>query len=459
MQKQLAIKIAIIFVIGLAILIPINMVTSKVHERQSYQTQAKDSVAQSWTGPQMIITPMIIIPYRLVIPRAPINKGRKLVNEAETAIVDRLTIVIPQKITGNIEVDNKSVFKGIYEIPVYNSQITLSGQFTTNTLRDEIAKIKATSGFESIGQPYISMHIADVRGIDKAPTLTINNQSITLHPDSRLPSLSNGLSGSLPTQANSAELAFSLSLSLRGMASLSFIPLASDAILKMHSQWPHPEFIGASLPAQRQISANGFDASWSSTRYSSNSLSLLQQCISANNCRKLKRSSSGVSFIEPVDVYLQSERAIKYAILFIGLSFISFFIFEHLKHIRIHPIQYTFVGLATAVFYLLLISLAEHIAFHWAYLIAVSCCSTLLLFYLRYMLKQLSAACLFSAMIVLLYSLLYIIVQAEDFALLMGAFLVFGVLATLMFVTRKIDWYELSTPHDKQTENPKPTVS
>jgi len=127
------------------------------------------------------------------------------------------------------------------------------------------------------------------------------------------------------------------------------------------------------------------------------------------------------------------------------LSFITFFIFESIKRIKIHPIQYAFVGLAISVFYLLLISLAEHIAFHLSYGIAVMCCSGLLLFYVRYMLRSLRSALLFSLMIVVLYSLLYVIVQAEDFALLMGALLVFLVLTSVMYVTRKVDWYDLTT--------------
>ncbi len=158
---------------------------------------------------------------------------------------------------------------------------------------------------------------------------------------------------------------------------------------------------------------------------------------------EVSTASSGVAFIEPVDIYLQSERSIKYAVLFIGLSFITFFILEHMSRQPIHPIQYTFVGLAIAVFYLLLISLAEHLPFHWAYLTGVSCCSSLILFYVRYMLRSGLAAAGFGAMIVGLYALLYVIVQAEDFALLMGSVLVFGVLVALMYVTRDIDWYSI----------------
>ena len=149
----------------------------------------------------------------------------------------------------------------------------------------------------------------------------------------------------------------------------------------------------------------------------------------------------GVNFIDPVDVYLQTERALKYAILFIGLSFITFFIFEHLGQQRIHPIQYTLVGLAIATFYLLLVSLGEHMALGWAYLIGALSCTGLLLGYVRYVFGDFRYGLMFCGALLSLYGVLYVIIQAEDFALLMGALLVFFVLGVLMWVTRKVDWY------------------
>ncbi len=448
MQRQLAIKVIVILIIGIAILIPITMVKSKVYERQNYLDHAKHTVAQSWTGRQLVFTPVVVIPYHLSTSQTSTKKSGFYI-EGQTTLSEKYQVILPTDITTTMDVVNNSVFKGIYEIPIYSSDITISGELLPTDLNDAISDIKAKAGFQSLGKPYISIYISDVRGVDKIPELTFNQQNITLHPGSQLTSLSSGLHGIIPeplTELENKKINFTFDLSLRGMDGLSFISFADNATTKMNSDWPHPEFTGASLPIHRAISSTGFEATWSSTRYSNNSAELLIQCIETSNCHDLPISASGVDFIEPVDIYLQSERSIKYAMLFIGLSFITFFIFEHIKSIRIHPIQYAFVGLATAVFYLLLISLAEHIAFHWAYLISVTACSSLLLFYVKYMLKRFSSALLFSAMITLLYGLLYVIVQAEDFALLMGSLLVFIVLSTLMVITRKIDWYNLSMP-------------
>ncbi len=445
MQKQLAIKILIIFAVGLLVLIPVSMVKYKIYERQGYLEQAKSSVAESWTGQQLLVSPVLVLPYFTASVSAP-----GYFNEKSQPVVARsrerqLSIILPDQLSNVIEVDNKLVFKGIYKIPVYDSSINLSGSFSAKKLQEKLSIIRAVPHFEGFGQPYLTLHVSDMRGVDQSPELLVNQSAVLLNPGSKLAALPAGLHGSLGSiDVLQKALDFSVRLSLRGMGSFSFVPLADDANTDLHSNWPHPEFIGASLPKKREVSSAGFSALWESSRYSSNGLDVMFSCIKTANCHDLIASSSGVRFIEPVDVYLQSERSIKYALLFIGLSFITFFIFEHIHSQRIHPIQYAFVGLAISVFYLLLISLAEHISFYWAYVIAVVCCSLLLLFYVRYMLRCLKFAVIFCAMLVGLYSLLYVIVQAEDFALLMGAILVFLVLAALMYVTRKIDWYELA---------------
>ena len=440
MQKQLAIKVVLIVVIGLILLIPISMVESKVHERQFYLDEAKNSVASSWTGSQLMVSPVLVIPYQLSVVT---TSGFYTEGGRQPPV--KLSVVLPEHLNGIIKVSNKSVFKGIYEVPVYSGEVSLTGIIPLKKIQQHIDDVKRLPRFSHFGTPYLTSHISDMRGIDSAPLLSINNKSMALNPGGKLKSMAGGLHSEIPDILKSEEdLRFSIDLNLRGMGSFSFLQLADNAEITMKSDWPHPEFIGVSLPVNREISSAGFTANWSATRFSNNNEALLRQCINTDTCSTLMGNYSGVNFIEPVDIYLQSERSVKYAILFIGLSFITFFIFENIKKTRIHPIQYTFVGLAISIFYLLLISLAEHIAFHWAYGIAVLCCTTLLLFYVRYMLNSLMSATLFSLMMLSLYGLLFVIVQAEDFALLMGAFLVFFVLSVVMAITRKFDWYRLA---------------
>lgn len=454
MQRQLAMKVCIIFGLGLLMLIPINMVQFKVYERQGYLEEAKTAVSKSWTGRQLVVSPILVVPYRLAAIETPAVDLKGADPLLYTSAENKISVVLPDQLTNIINVDNTLLFKGIYEIPVYDSQLEFKGSFSARKLTEALREIRSTEGFESLGEPYISIHISDARGISDPPTLLFNHAATTINPGSKLSALPSGVHAfvdglaALKEVSEKESIEFSLQLSLRGMESLNFLALSDVAGTRLSSNWPHPQFIGASLPKERDISSDGFSAYWSSSRYSMSGADLLMGCLSSKKCRRLKNNASGVSFIDPVDVYLQSERSIKYAVLFIGLSFITFFVFEQMTRKRIHPIQYAFVGLAISVFYLLLISLAEHISFGWSYLIAVVCCASLLLFYVRYMLRSLLSAGLFCTMLVGLYGLLYVIVQAEDFALLMGSVLVFLVLTVLMTVTRGIDWYSLSVQDD-----------
>jgi inner membrane protein len=226
------------------------------------------------------------------------------------------------------------------------------------------------------------------------------------------------------------------------MESLSFVPVGEEVSLKLSSSWPHPEFIGKFLPVSRTIDETGYQAEWKITSFASSILEKVHQCESGN-CSQLFNGQLGVRHIEPVDVYSQSQRSLKYGFLFIGLSFISFFIFETVRELPIHAIQYTLVGCAIAIFYLLLVSLSEHIEFAIAYAIATLSCVCMLMYYLRYVLGGAKEAAAFSGLLLLLYGVLYVIISAEDYALLMGGCLTFVTLFIVMISTRNIDWYRV----------------
>lgn len=444
MQKQLAIKLLIIFGITLSLLIPINMVQFKIAERQQYQSEAYASVAQSWTGQQTVVTPILIIPYHLKATSSSgfYNNRQQALSLEETKT--KYLAILPDVANTHVTVENSSIYKGIYEIPVYSSLIDIQGSFDNPNIQRRLSEIENLPHFESFEHPILSLYIADMRGIDGIPTVTINSQQRTLEPGSQLQAMPSGLHIKLEQTDLKSKLSYHIKASLRGMESFLVVPLAGQTHTSMDSNWPHPEFTGAFLPNQREISSKGFTAQWQSSRYSINALTSVQKCIEDDSCDALTLDGSGVNFINPVDVYLQTERALKYAILFIGLSFITFFIFEQVIQLPIHPIQYTLVGLAIATFYLLLVSLAEHIPLIVAYFLGVLGCTALIVFYVRYLFRKNFYAYFFGGALTVLYGLLYIIIQAEDYALLMGSLLVFTVLAILMTVTRKIDWYSVS---------------
>jgi inner membrane protein len=222
------------------------------------------------------------------------------------------------------------------------------------------------------------------------------------------------------------------------------VPVGRESRVHLTSDWPHPSFIGEFLPVKREISSAGFDASWQTSFFATNMEDVLSRCADAKSgCDALVQDHFGVSFIDPVDQYLKSERAAKYAFLFIGLTFAGFFLTEVLRRVSVHPIQYGLVGLALAMFFLLLLSLSEHMGFGLAYLVAAAACVGLISYYVRYVLGSLGQGMAFGAALASLYALLYGILSSEDYALLMGSLLVFGLLAMVMVLTRRVSWSNL----------------
>jgi inner membrane protein len=213
----------------------------------------------------------------------------------------------------------------------------------------------------------------------------------------------------------------------------------------MRADWPHPSFQGVFLPAKHEIAADGFHAQWRVSRYAAQGAERLGSCERVKPCPALLAQEIGVSFIEPVGVYLRLERASKYGFLFIGLTFIAFLLYELFQRLPIHPMQYALVGLALAMFFLLLTALSEHLAFALAYCAATLACVGLVGVYVGYVVRKALAGLGFAAVLAGLYGALYMLLTAEDYALLAGSLLLFALLAALMLATRKVDWYRLRT--------------
>ncbi len=236
----------------------------------------------------------------------------------------------------------------------------------------------------------------------------------------------------------SAELA--LSLDLRGTQSFDLVPVGDTTRISVGGGWPHPSFYGQFLPETREVTATGFSATWSTTRLATNLIHQLNAYLRGDQSLD---TLIGVRFVDPADGYAQTDRAIKYGLLFIGLTFAAFFLFEVLKRLAIHPFQYGLTGGALVLFYLLLLSLSEHLDFGIAYAIATVACVALLAYYLVYVLGSLVRGASFGALLAAVFGVLYVLISLEDHALLAGSVTLFGCLALVMVLTRKVDWYQL----------------
>lgn len=443
MNKVLTVKIGVILLMTLGLLIVISLISGIISQRKHYQTEAKHAVAKSWTGKQSMLAPIIVIPYTISWDKRQSDSNGKTNYKTHYQYGYRYVIPDNLKVTSSINVETRH--QGIYGIPVYSGLFNLQGRFDLSFKEIEKAiQLPVAQAHIKLDTPFLSVAISDARGINKMPTLTMSKGSYTFKAGSMLHFYEQGVHVLLPRLLEGMNdhktMDFELEFDLRGTERLSFNPIGLDFELSMKSNWPHPKFSGAFIPLNRSISDEGFEANWKVGNLASNIEEKLHNCM-GNNCEPLLENAIAIEFIEPVNIYLQSERSRKYALLFIGIVFLTFFIFEVVKGLPIHPIQYGLVGFAITVFYLLLMSLSEHIGFGRAYFTAALACSLLIGFYLTHVLKSFRTAATFILMLLLLYAVLFVVVSAEDYALLMGSFLVFLILAIAMIVTRNIDWY------------------
>ncbi|GAB6140920.1 cell envelope integrity protein CreD [Methylosoma difficile] len=451
MKQNFYLKLGVIFFLIMALMLPKAFMHGLIYERQNWLRQSFSSIEQSWPGPQTLGGPVITVPYQLTYQITETERGPEgevQVNREVTA--NELLYIIPKQLKINSQVDSSLRYRGIYGVPVFGSRTQMQGEFSDAALLEIINANK--NGKISFGKPELSILLSDQRGVIAPPTLDWDGQKITFQPGSALPKTEAGIHVALPNfdASQAKNHRFSIDLEVRGMRSVKFALLAEDTRLQLAGNWPHPSFTGILLPEQREVSEQGFSALWRASSFSYNVNHLLKNCR-LSECPNLLQQTIGLDMIQPVDVYQQSERSIKYAELFILLTFMALILFELLKKVRIHPIQYTLVGMALLMFYLLLISLSEHLAFAVAYAIAATASTALLTGYFGGILGGSKLAWLLGAGLSGLYGALYVILQAEESALLMGSLLVFAVLAALMLSTRRFDWYALTN----QTSRPK----
>lgn len=446
MKNILVKKAAVILGLIVILMIALSMTSDVINERSRFKQDAKLNIAKSWTGQQKFVGPILVVPYKEKYSRSVWDEKLKK-NVVVTSSVHRKYYISPEQLNIAGKAETQMRKRGMYKVPVYSSALEVSGRFNNQEILDKINKENTVVSW---GKPYISVYINDSRGIPSRPEVTWQEKQIKFTSGSNLVGLEQGMHAVLPIldSQKKKDYIFSFSLQLRGMESLSFAPVGMNTEVYLSSNWPHPSFIGAYLPEQRDVSSDGFRASWRVSSFSSNISQQLKNCA-LKNCTDLLKNSFGVSLLQVVDVYQQSERSIKYGILFISLTFIAFWVFEIIRKLPIHPVQYLLVGFSLSIFYLLLISLSEHIAFGWAYFVAAVACTALLGFYLAGVLRSLSASVFFTVIIALLYAVLYVIISLENTALLMGSGLLFLSLTILMTITRNIDWYRISNNNNE----------
>ncbi len=450
-------KAAGLIAVGVGLAWGLGMVGGVVAEREGRLHEAQRGVAASLASEQTLVGPVM---QRSCVETWESTQGEGKDRKTTTERRDFTVLRAPNALQVDARASLEPRYRGLYKVNGYLAKSTLKATWTdTAWAMPSPQQPHASVRCEA---PVLAVGIGDARGIRNAQ-LSVGGVAQKLEAGSVLPNLPRGFHARLdPAVLNAGTLSVEVGLEVVGTETLAFAPIADATTVHLASDWPHPSFAGRFLPSQRTVTAKGFDASWQlSTLASSAQQELLSgaaTCALGDSpeealARNAPENSSGkrtgcvetfgVGFIDPVNPYVLSDRATKYGLLFIGLTFVAVLLVEVMRRLRVHPIQYLLVGSALTVFFLLLVSLTEHIAFEWAYLVASAACTLLLGFYGAYVLRGRLAGLAFGGGIGLLYGALYLLLQMEQNSLVLGSGLLFAVLAAVMVVTRRVDWYGL----------------
>ncbi len=431
LKQPLLRKLITITLIALMLLIPLSMIEGKIFERKNLQASVEDEIAQTAAGNQNINGPFIVVTYKLRNKLATDKDGKPSYGEAGFSTYH--TVLTPNQLMVDAKADVTTRSRGIYKARLFSLNSQIKGDFIVPKnlgLENPMEEVLPLSA-------YFIVSLGDARGIRNSPQLHINGKKLLFKQGAMNPITGSGMHAKLEIAdlLQTQPLAYQFALELEGTKRFSLSPVAEDTQMKLSSSWPHPSFNGF-LPKSTSISKQGFTAQWQLPKIARNT-NVQSENYAANS------EVFAVDFIDPVNIYLLSERAVKYGLMFVVLVFTGFFLFEIGKTLAIHPMQYLLVGLAMAMFFLLMISLSEHMAFAYAYLIAGLACVALIEVYLAGILNSHASAMSFATSLTIMYGLLYGVLHSEDNALLMGTCVMFTALAAVMLLTRKIDWYQL----------------
>lgn len=432
MKSSVSLKLAIITFISLLLLIPSSMINSIIQEREHLNWEAVTEVSSKWAGRQQLNGPILTIP--LIYENF---------EDDERKLFTKYLHILPQELNIKGSIVPQRLRRGIYEVAVYKSELGISGSFEINPKidRNGLLAVKYEDAFLSIG-------ISDLRGIEEEIQFNWGNQALEVEPGVNISGLfSSGITVAVPHLENALNktIDFDFDLNLQGSQNMSFIPLGNTTYVDINSDWTSPSFNGSFLPDQREITAEGFSAKWKILQLNRN---FPQSWLNNLQFQAVNDASFGVDLLLPLDDYQKSMRSVKYGIMTIALTFLTFFLIEILNKKRIHPFQYILVGLALCLFYILLVSISEHTSFNAAFLVSSSAVVSMITLYSATIFRQKKLTILLMMILTGVYGFLFVTLQMADYALLLGSLGLTLILALTMYFTRNINWYKVSTEEE-----------
>jgi inner membrane protein len=427
-------RLALLLLLWLLLRIPLSMIQDLVQERQLRRNEAGAEVMSKWGGEQQLIGPVLRVPY---LAHADAVGDGKLP-------VRRNAYLLPEQLVVDAGLRTEDRHRGIFSFPVYSAELKLSGRFQRP---DRNAWID--TGDELLwDQAELLIGLSDVSAIHADGQLSWAGRPHELQPSTgdwnaagvHVPLAP--LPGSNDVFDENGNADFSLNLRFNGSVELQIAPIGRNTAAHLRADWPHPSFQGAWLPARSEVTAREFSADWSISYLGRNT----PQLWNSNGDRKLEDlrvQMFGVCLLTPVDAYRMAERVTKYAVLAVFFTFLAIWLSELLGRQRVHPLQYLLVGAALCLFGLLQLAFGEHVGFAPGFLVSTLAVTGMVTFYSRAALRQWRAALIVGGLLSALYGYLYVLLQAEDYALLGGSIALFVGLAVVMLLTRKLDWHRL----------------
>jgi len=456
MKFPLLAKVGAIALVAVMLVLVLGRIEGLVQERKARGEEAQRGVEHSHAGAQSVLGPLL---ERACTEEWDVVDGTGKDRTAKTASRDFRLQQVPTRLAVDSQTRADPLWRGLFKINAWTGHFKVTADFAT--LAPLQPRADHPGGRLRCDAPVLLVALSDVRGVRSA-TVAADDQALAVEPGTSGSAYASGLHATLAAarvdgEAGARPLSLHLELDLIGTGQLAWVPAADRLRWTLASDWPHPSFGGQFAPEQREVRPDGFRATWNLSALATTAPADVARALAlcppasvgaydaddpsakSDKCLDLM----GVAFIDPVNPYVLSDRAVKYDLLFIALTFIAVGLIEVLSGRRVHPVQYLLVGLALSLFFLLLLSLSEHLAFERAYAVAATACAALLGFYASSMLGRRASGVLFGLGIALLYGLLYVLLQMEQNALVIGSVMLFLALAVVMTLTRRIDWYAL----------------
>lgn len=448
----IGIKLFVVMSLVLIAFIGLMFISSLVSERQSYQQDFIRDISQSQISAQTIISPFIRVPYQAA--STCLNEK----NEKYSCLEQQWAFIGAQQteVATNFNVTDDNYKRGIYKAISFNTQLTAQGNFLPSDIKEHDYEWDKAE---------IVLPVQDPRGLNSKPSLKIagNTYQFEFNPQEHQATGFNFMRISVQQRPEikaylQQGFDFKLNLDSNGLSSFTLIPTSQSIKYQAKGNWADVKYDGQNLPFEKQSAEQQFSAQWKNIAIGQQNLARLAQCNSRDCIAVIVNSQQAIEegypanadkigltteFLHTADVYTQTDRAIKYGIIIIFISFACFFLFEVLKGLPIHPIQYSLVAMAQGIFFVLLLSISEYYAFALAYLLAAIACISLITWYLFFVMKSAKAAAGFGALLSLLYGMIYLLLQSNSKTFLVGAVISFCLLAAVMFMTRHVNWYQI----------------